>query len=657
MIINKKNILILSVPVIAISFLSSCGNKNRENGDLSAKSVNIAQSSLDANNSTNKRNKFCTDLANEKLNPLGKYQWHLKNTGQDAFASESGIAGEDINVDDVLKKQCLSGYGIRVGLVDSGLDIAHKSLNPNIDNEEYVSKSWSINFKNNRLAPNDPSPSPAEDSDGDLEDDVVDHGTMVAGIIAMRSNLGFGGSGVAPRAKLSGYNVISTGSQNFQNFIDALGGSDASQGNDIFNMSFGFSNLEQIPDSHPLISSGALAMRYGARQLRDGKGALYVKSAGNGYISSGIFYFKCSKANEINVSCQNSNMNLLNAIPETIVVGALNAKGKKSSYSTAGSSLWVSAPGGEYGVNKEFVEERYSNYDKKIDWSKYRATIGEPAIITTDYSGTRYGMSKSANLNDLDSVLNIRNQFNALDYDENLDGDYTNTMNGTSSAAPVTSGSLALVLEANPNLTWRDVKYILAKTSTKVDQDNPGSQVELVKGDSNSLYQAEQGWVTNAAGFSFSNWYGFGRVNVADAVKLAKNYKVNLGQYQEMSSKFFDHAKLVPKADPNGYVTSINIPARDGLNIESVQVQVSAESTNLGDIGFELTSPSGTKSILWNVGNGFVYTKKLDKITLQSNAFYGEKSTGSWKLKVINAGFFNSNTTFKGWKIMVTGHK
>ena len=47
-------------------------------------------------------------------------------------------------------------------------------------------------------------------------------------------------------------------------------------------------------------------------------------------------------------------------------------------------------------------------------------------------------------------------------------------MNGTSSATPVTSGSLALILEANPNLTWRDVKYIIAKTATKVDPEFAG---------------------------------------------------------------------------------------------------------------------------------------------------------------------------------------
>ncbi|KAB8031052.1 S8 family serine peptidase [Fluviispira multicolorata] len=652
MILNKKQISLFSVPVIAISFLSSCGKTSHESANLKSNGFSKAELGLDLNSETNsaanKRKKFCTDLDNAKLNPLGQYQWHLKNTGQKAFASEAGIAGEDINVADVLKKQCLSGNGIRVAVVDSGMEVDHQSLRPNIENKEFKTKTWSINFRDNRLASNDPSP---------IADDEVDHGTMVAGIIGMRSNLGFGGSGVAPRVKLSAYNVISDGAQSFENFIDALGGSDASKENDIFNMSYGFSNAEQMEESHPLIASGAVAFRYGARQLRDGKGALYVKSAGNGFQKLSYDFRKCLKAIELNISCQNSNMNLLNAMPEVIVAGALNAKGTKSSYSTTGASLWVSSPGGEYGVDKEWVEDNYARFSSPINWKQYRATIGEPAIITTDFSGTRYGMSKMHDANNLEDIINIRNQFNALDTDENLDGNYTNTMNGTSSAAPVTSGSLALILEANPNLTWRDVKYILAKTSTKVDPNLQGTKVELVKGEVNSAYQVEQGWVANAAGFSYSNWYGFGRVNVGEAVKLAKNYDASLGNYREWSSQYYAAKIAVPKADPKGVDAKINIPNRDGLNIESIQIQVSAESTNLGDLGLEITSPSGTKSIIWNVGNGFAYSKKIKNMTMQSNAFYGEKSEGVWTLKVINAGFYNSSTTFNGWKIMVTGHK
>ena len=49
---------------------------------------------------------------------------------------------------------------------------------------------------------------------------------------------------------------------------------------------------------------------------------------------------------------------------------------------------------------------------------------------------------------------------------------YTYNFNGTSSAAPIVSGVAALVREANPSLTWRDVKLVLADSARKNDPDN-----------------------------------------------------------------------------------------------------------------------------------------------------------------------------------------
>ncbi len=45
---------------------------------------------------------------------------------------------------------------------------------------------------------------------------------------------------------------------------------------------------------------------------------------------------------------------------------------------------------------------------------------------------------------------------------------------------PFLSGVIALILHANPALTWRDVKYILAKTATPVDYVTSGSIAHLL---------------------------------------------------------------------------------------------------------------------------------------------------------------------------------
>ena len=43
---------------------------------------------------------------------------------------------------------------------------------------------------------------------------------------------------------------------------------------------------------------------------------------------------------------------------------------------------------------------------------------------------------------------------------------------GTSAATPIVSGVAALMRQANPNLTWRDLKLILAASARKNDPTN-----------------------------------------------------------------------------------------------------------------------------------------------------------------------------------------
>lgn len=62
----------------------------------------------------------------------------------------------------------------------------------------------------------------------------------------------------------------------------------------------------------------------------------------------------------------------------------------------------------------------------------------------------------------------------------------TSSHSGTSAAAPIAAGILALVLEANPLLTWRDVQHLMVHTSSLITAD-------------------DSSWHTNKAGFHHSN--------------------------------------------------------------------------------------------------------------------------------------------------------
>nr|WP_307968678.1 S8 family serine peptidase [Shewanella putrefaciens] len=388
---------------------------------------------------------------------------------------------------------------------------------------------------------------------------------------------------------------------------------------------------------------------------------MFVKSAGNGYqyyrfrtfwLPGDYFTATADKPANYGLPFHNSNMSTDNANVYNLVVSAINAKGKLSSYSSVGSNIFVTAPGGEYGDD-------------------------DPAIVTTDRMGCENGYAIAE---DRPST-----PFHGGLHPLNPNCDYNSTMNGTSSAAPNASGAVAVIMSANPDLTWRDVRYILAKTSTKVDADIAAKKVTIGEGEGAPEYVAIPAWQQNAAGFSFHNLYGFGRVNVSEAVKLAKSYAQDLGDYvvtEWQASPAL--TKAIPDADINGVIDTQVV--EENLIVEAVQIELTADHLRLPDLAVELISPAGTKSVLMTPYNGFVYQGVMDKndpddlvkgydaTPMLSNAFYGESSKGEWTIKLIdvNSGDYSfikfdkgstpiaipneADGKLKGWSIRFHGH-
>ena len=549
--------------------------------------------------------------------PLLPQQWHIRNTGQSGYAQNSGASGEDISA----AATYLAGYGgsgVKVAIVDTGLEIAHEDLAANV-----APGSW--NFLDSSSDPTSTAT-------------TGDHGTSVAGLIAAVRNNGVGGMGVAPLATINGYNYISS-NQSSEKLVMSLGGSPANPRSDdvwVFNQSYG------INTKTPLAGDPLAEAQYldGVTNLRNGLGAVYVKAGGNGFGSfSGS---DCTGANALGTSCQNANMDPYNRLPYNIVVGALDARGKKSSYSSAGSAIWVSAPGGEFGLNAPLCGGSLcaANF--------YVPVTYDPAIVTTDQSGCDKGYSRTSDTGSY-SLFNRGAEPDGF----NASCNYTNSFNGTSSAAPIATGAIALVLEANPSLSWRDVKHILATTAHQVDAAIPAVTTSLTNG----TYLAEPPWTTNSAGYRFHNWYGFGRVDVDSAVAMAKTYSANLGSLANTGWITSDPLSLtIPDQDAAGVTATLAVPASPDLAVEAVQIGVTlGGSPWLGDYGVELTSPSGTKSILLNIKNGYGSVTGPVTLYLTSNAFYGEGAAGDWTVKVVD-GWAGFTGTLTSWKIQIYGH-
>lgn len=563
----------------------------------------------------------CTSATVAGCEPLAFQQWGLLNTAQTGFADTAGVAstganGTDINANNVYSTNGYTGYGVTVAVVDSGLEIAHEDLAANV----VAGGSW--NFVNSTTDPTSTAT-------------TGDHGTSVGGLIAMAKN-GKGGMGVAPNAQLKGFNYISS-SQLLAYKVASLGGSPASPNSTdvaVFNQSSGTSN------STVTLMNTTVEAQYasGTSTLRGGKGALYVKSAGNGFRAFGTAV--CTQSTAIGVSCQNANFDPSDTLPYNIVVAALNAKGIKSSYSTAGSAVWTSAPGGEYGLNTSLAGGGFT------------AVSYDPAMVTADQSGCTNGYSSSA------VATSLFDQGGTNLASINLSCNYTSTFNGTSSAAPMLSGVIALILEANPSLTWRDVKHILALTAVKVDA--AVAPVTLVLADGS--YVTEQGWILNAAARNFHNWYGFGAVDASAAVAMAKGVCAagcGLGTFAN-TGWITSNVLNLAIADNSivGQSAALTVPAvGTGGIVEAVQIKVTTANGTSGfngDLGIELISPSGTKSILKNVKDGMSGTN-LPGMVFESNAFYGETSAGSWTIKVVD-GWAAGTQTLTNVQIRVYGH-
>jgi hypothetical protein len=269
-------------------------------------------------------------------------------------------------------------------------------------------------------------------------------------------------------------------------------------------------------------------------------------------------------------------------------------------------------------------------------------------MVTTDQSGCTNGFSRTL-VNT--SVFNNGGV-------PNTSCNYTNGMNGTSSATPVTVGVIALMLEANPALTWRDVKHILASTARQIDPARAAVSFPMTGFPlSGGTYIAEPAWTTNGANFKFHDWYGFGMVDASAAVNMAKGYTIGqLGTFKNTGFIASPGLSLaIPDDSATGVTSSISVSANPVQVIEAVQIRVDITHTFDGDLGIEVISPAGTRSVVKNPVDGYFNAVNLTNQVFLSNAFYGENPAGTWTIKVVDAMTGNTGTLL-GWGIRVYGH-
>lgn len=451
--------------------------------------------------------------------PYLEKQWHLHNDGQ----LPGTLAGEDVRVRAVWASgNGLNGVGrgrgIRIAVVDDGLEVTHPDLWPNIVPDGNYNYRQGLGHGNH-------FPMPCASTDV--------HGTAVAGLIAARDDNGIGVSGVAPRASLVGLNALASGED--RDILHAI--TYQLDRNHVYHNSWGAVDTGQF--QHAPAGFGA-TIGQGLKHGRGGLGAIYVFSGGNGGCLYGQDESRCQGTD---LSTYDSHVTQLG----TIAVCATDAAGQRPFYGEPGANLLVCAPSAAYDPNPPAL----------------------PAITTTA-----------------------------------LQGKFTPSFGGTSASAPMVSGVIALMLEANPQLSWRDVRLILARSARQV---NP--------------HQA--GW-THFGGLHFHHEYGFGVVDAEAAVRLARQWtsvggSASLKRCEAKADISLKGERIPEVVAPDQAALAYGVPAEGGLtqtfsiptdcdiqHVEHVQLTLTTghekwhkrldDHPDNGNLHITLTSPAGQTS-------------------------------------------------------------
>ncbi|OKL60181.1 hypothetical protein UA08_04842 [Talaromyces atroroseus] len=215
----------------------------------------------------------------------------------------------------------------------------------------------------------------------------------------------------------------------------------------------------------------------------------------------------------------------------------------------------------------------------------------------------------------------------------------TGAHGGTSAAGPLAAGAIALALSVRPDLTWRDVQYLLLETSIPVHAE--GDEVQLTP-----------------IGKEFSHQYGYGKVDTYSFVQKAKEWELVKPQAW-YTSPWLRVQQEIPQGEQGlaSYfeVTSDMLKEANFDKLEHVTVTMNVEHTRRGDLSVELRGPQGIVSHLSTARRGDNAPTGYEDWTFMSVAHWGESGEGVWTVIVKDTAVNEHHGVFTDWRLNLWG--
>jgi subtilisin-like proprotein convertase family protein len=226
-------------------------------------------------------------------------------------------------------------------------------------------------------------------------------------------------------------------------------------------------------------------------------------------------------------------------------------------------------------------------------------------------------------------------------------GDST-SLDGTSFSAPAVAGIVALMLEANADLGYRDVQEILALSARKI---SPSASSWIKNG--------ATGW--NGGGMHFSEGFGFGLVDARAAVRLAETWHGAQTRANEASltaSRTLSPSLAIPDNNSQGVTSTLDLAGN--VTIDRVEIDLNVTHSWIGDLRITLTSPLGTAiNLVDRPGQGRLsgLGSSQDNVnfTFGVTGLLGERAAGTWTLTLSDrdGGFVGS---LESWSFRAYGN-